>query len=108
MEDLNFEDLDNYLLNQNGKIIHQIWFGTIPDKRAARKAFEGLRKYRDSWLVNNPTWTYVCWNLDKCKALVNLDGHNPCRYVHLDGHNHLVYHLCNLDENRYRHRSDLE
>lgn len=70
MEDLNFEDLDHYLLNQNGRIIHQIWFGTIPDKREARKAFEGLRKYRDSWLVNNPTWTYVCWNLDKCKALV--------------------------------------
>jgi mannosyltransferase OCH1-like enzyme len=72
MEDLDFEDLDKYLLNQNGKIIHQIWFGTIPNKKTAKKAFEGLRKYRDSWLIENPSWTYVCWNLSRCKDLVRL------------------------------------
>ena len=72
MEDLGFEDLDKYLLNQNGKIIHQIWFGTIPNKKTAKKAFEGLRKYRDSWLIENPSWTYVCWNLSRCKDLVRL------------------------------------
>ena len=70
MEDLEFTDFDNYLLNTKGKIIHQIWFGTIPNKKAAKKAFEGLRKYRDSWLIQNPTWTYVCWNLSRCKDLV--------------------------------------
>lgn len=70
MEDLGFDDLDNYLLNQNGKIIHQIWFGTIPNKKAASKALHGLRKYRDSWLVKNPTWTYICWNLERCSELV--------------------------------------
>ena len=70
MEDLNFEDLDNYLLKQDSKIIHQIWFGTIPNKKEARKAFEKLRKYRDSWLIKNPEWTYVCWNLERCKELV--------------------------------------
>jgi mannosyltransferase OCH1-like enzyme len=70
MDDLSFEDLDNYLRKQNGKIIHQIWFGTIPNKKIAKKAFESLRKYRDSWLNQNPSWTYVCWNLVKCKDLV--------------------------------------
>lgn len=70
MDDLSFEDLDNYLRKQKGKIIHQIWFGTIPSKKAAKKAFESLRKYRDSWLNQNPSWTYVCWNLEKCKDLV--------------------------------------
>lgn len=71
MDELSFEDIDNYLLSQQGKIIHQIWFGTIPNKRAARKALEGLKKYRDSWLVKNPDWTYMCWNLNRCNSLIN-------------------------------------
>ena len=54
MEALNFEDLDKYLLKKDSKIIHQIWFGIIPNKRAAQKAFETLKKYRDSWLIKNP------------------------------------------------------
>lgn len=70
MENLSFEDLDKYLLNQNGKVIHQIWFGTIPNKKAAAKALQKLEKYRDSWLINNPTWTYMCWNLQRCNELV--------------------------------------
>ena len=36
MNELNFEDLDQYLLDQNSKIIHQIWFGTIPNKEKSR------------------------------------------------------------------------
>lgn len=72
MEELNFEDLDQYLLKQNGKIIHQIWFmdGIIPSKAASRKEFESMKKYRDSWLTNNPTWTYICWDIDKSNELV--------------------------------------
>jgi mannosyltransferase OCH1-like enzyme len=70
MEELDFEDLDRYLLKQNGKIIHQIWFGTIPNKKEASKAFEGMRKYRDSWLLKNPSWTYISWNIDRCLELV--------------------------------------
>lgn len=72
MEELNFEDLDRYLLKQNGKIIHQIWFmdGIIPSKAASRKEFESMKKYRDSWLTNNPTWTYICWDIDKSNELV--------------------------------------
>lgn len=70
MEELEFEDLDRYLLKQNGKIIHQIWFGTIPNKNEASKAFESLRKYRDSWILKNPSWTYFSWNIDRCLELV--------------------------------------
>lgn len=96
MEDLSFEDLDNCLLNSNGKIIHQIWFGTIPNKRAARKAFEGLRKYRDSWLLKNPGWTYVCWNLDRCNELVKQ------HYTHhLEMYNNYPYQIQKCDTVRY-------
>ena len=70
MEDLSFDDFDNYLIKCKGKIIHQIWFGTIPNKKTAKKAFKGLRKYRDSWLIQNPSWTYISWNLERCKDLV--------------------------------------
>jgi mannosyltransferase OCH1-like enzyme len=70
MNDLCFEDLDQYLLTQKGKIIHQIWFGTIPNKKEAKKAFKGLRKYRDSWLIKNPNWMYMCWDLNNCDMLV--------------------------------------
>jgi inositol phosphorylceramide mannosyltransferase catalytic subunit len=70
MDDLSFEDIDTYLLSQRGKIIHQIWFGTIPNKKKAKKAFESLKKYRDSWLIKNPDWTYICWNLDRCDSLI--------------------------------------
>lgn len=71
MEENKFEDLDRYLIEQNGKIIHQIWFGNIPNKKVAKKDFEGLIKYRDSWVTNNPTWKYICWDLELCKELVN-------------------------------------
>ena len=64
MEDLDFEDLDRYLLSRS-KIIHQVWFGVIPDKKKAAKAFEGLRKYRDSWLTKNSSWTYHLLELRK-------------------------------------------
>lgn len=70
MEHLSFDDLDLCLLSNKGRIIHQIWFGTIPNKPAAKKALQGLKKYRDSWLIKNPTWIYKCWNLSDCLALM--------------------------------------
>lgn len=70
MNELSFEDLDKSLLNSNGKIIHQIWFGLIPNKRAAKKQFEKLKKYRDSWVTNNPNWLYYCWNYENCEKLI--------------------------------------
>lgn len=70
MEELSFEDIDQYLLNQNSKIIHQVWFGTIPNKREAAKTYKKLKVYRDSWINKNPKWFYVSWNLEKCEKLV--------------------------------------
>lgn len=96
MNSLSFEDLDKYLLNQNSKIIHQIWFGIIPNKRAAQKDFEKLKKYRDSWLIKNPGWTYVCWNLSLCKELVN-------NYYsqHKEMYDKYPYHIQRCDTVRY-------
>jgi glutathione peroxidase-family protein len=38
MSGLDFWDFDKYLLSQKGRIIHQIWFGTIPNKREAKNS----------------------------------------------------------------------
>ena len=46
MDTLTFDVLDKYLIEQNSKIIHQIWFGNIPNKREAKKAFIELKKYK--------------------------------------------------------------
>ena len=45
----NFENIDKNLLLQKGKIIHQVWFGTIPNKSKAKKTYEKMRIYRNSW-----------------------------------------------------------
>lgn len=65
-----FDTLDAQMLAQNGKIIHQIWFGTIPNKRSARKAYEKLQYYRDSWKERNPNWYHIEWSKEMCKELV--------------------------------------
>jgi mannosyltransferase OCH1-like enzyme len=70
MNDLSFEDLDKYLIKKNGKIIHQVWFGTIPNKKKAAKTYEQLKPYRDSWINKNPEWYYISWNLDRCNDLI--------------------------------------
>jgi mannosyltransferase OCH1-like enzyme len=62
MSDLDFLDLDKYLVAQKGKIIHQVWFGTIPNKRKAIKTYEKYKKYRDSWKIKNPTWFHIEWS----------------------------------------------
>lgn len=70
MSRLNFLDLDIYLQNQNSRIMHQVWFGTIPNKREAKKAYEKLKIYRDSWKLKNPTWCHIEWDKKMCKNLV--------------------------------------
>ena len=67
---LDFEDLDKYLIAHKGRIIHQVWFGTIPDKRAAKKYYEKLKRYRDSWKIHNPNWCHIEWNKDLCVQLI--------------------------------------
>ena len=70
MDQLTFEDLDQYLLKQNSKIIHQVWFGTIPNKISASKTYKNLKPYRDSWINKNPNWFYMSWNLSNCNKLI--------------------------------------
>jgi mannosyltransferase OCH1-like enzyme len=63
-------ELDKELKSKNGKIIHQVWFGTIPNKREAKKAYEKLKLYRDSWTTKNPDWFRVEWNKKMCDDLM--------------------------------------
>jgi inositol phosphorylceramide mannosyltransferase catalytic subunit len=71
MSDLIFSDLDNILLAQKGRIIHQVWFGTIPNKSSAKKAYKKLKIYRDSWKIQNPTWFHIEWNKTMCMSLIS-------------------------------------
>jgi mannosyltransferase OCH1-like enzyme len=57
-----FLALDTKLRSLNGNIIHQVWFGTIPNKLAAKKAYKKLAIYRNSWIEKNPDWFRMEWN----------------------------------------------
>jgi mannosyltransferase OCH1-like enzyme len=59
---MDFIDLDKYLISQKGRIIHQVWFGTIPNKGLAKKTYNNFKIYRDSWKIKNPTWCHMEWN----------------------------------------------
>lgn len=96
MNELEFEDLDKYLLQKKGKIIHQVWFGTIPNKKEAAKAFEKMRIYRDSWIMQNPNWYYMCWNLENCNKLVR-----TFYPEHLNMYNKYIYPIQKCDTVRY-------
>jgi inositol phosphorylceramide mannosyltransferase catalytic subunit len=65
-----FEVLDTELLSKNSKIIHQVWFGLIPNKKSAKKLFDKLEKYRNSWINKNPEFYYTCWNYEMCELLI--------------------------------------
>jgi inositol phosphorylceramide mannosyltransferase catalytic subunit len=71
MNNLNFEQLDQYMLSCNSKIIHQIWFfnGILP-RRQSKKVFNSLNKYRDTWIMKNPDWVYKCWDSDEALNIV--------------------------------------
>lgn len=96
MDELSFVDLDKYLINRNSKIIHQVWFGIIPNPAIAKKAFEGLKKYRDSWIINNPSWSYICWDLNKCRELMK--NYYP---QHIEMYDKYPYHIQRCDAVRY-------
>jgi len=76
MDTSNFTNMDNYLSSLNGKIIHQIWFdvGILP-RYSSKKLFNSLKKYRNSWIDNNPSWGYICWNAENCRLLVKTYFH---------------------------------
>ena len=44
MNTLDSTDIDTHLLNQNGRIIHQVWFGTMPNKKKAKKTYIKFQK----------------------------------------------------------------
>lgn len=96
MDELSFEDLDRYLLDRSNRIVHQIWFGVIPNPRAAQKALEGLKKYRDSWITKNSSWTYMCWNLDRCRGLMKY-----CYPQHIEMYDKYPYDIQRCDAVRY-------
>jgi mannosyltransferase OCH1-like enzyme len=95
MNELNFEDLDRFLLSRS-KIIHQVWFGIIPNRRDAKKAYKSLQKYRDSWLTQNPKWVYFCWNLKNCRELIK--SFYP---QHIELYDSYSYHIQRCDTVRY-------
>ena len=70
MNTLDSTDIDTHLLNQNGRIIHQVWFGTIPNKKKAKKTYIKFQKYRNSWKEKNPTWYHIEWNKEMSDRFV--------------------------------------
>jgi inositol phosphorylceramide mannosyltransferase catalytic subunit len=93
---LQFKILDQLLLEQDGLIIHQVWFGTIPNKASARKAYESLRIYRDSWPNKNPEWHIHIWTKQQCRDLVK-----SCYPEHLDMYKKFHYEIQRCDAIRY-------
>jgi hypothetical protein len=57
MAKLDFNELDIYLQKQNGWIIHQLWFETIHSRNEAKKSYKKLKLYRDSWYLQNPSYS---------------------------------------------------
>ena len=71
MDTLEFEELDRYLLAQNDRIIHQVWFYTgIVSRKRSVKMYTKLKTFRDSWKIKNPTWCHMEWNKETCLTLM--------------------------------------
>ena len=96
MNFLTFEEIDKYLLSQNGRIIHQVWFGTIPNKREATKTYDKFKKYRDSWHINNPTWCHMEWSKTLSDSIVKL-----CYPEYQDLYKKYPYEIQGCDMVRY-------
>jgi len=66
-----FEEIDRVLLSQK-KIIHQIWFDFREenDKKGPHELPGKYKKYRKSWLDNNPDWLCVLWDDDVSNKMV--------------------------------------
>lgn len=97
MDSISFREFDEYLLKQTDcKIIHQIWFGIIPNRLEAKKALKKLEKYRNSWITHNPNWKYICWDFKRCKDLIT--QHFP---EYLEMYNKYPHHIQRCDCIRY-------
>jgi mannosyltransferase OCH1-like enzyme len=91
-----FPDLDTYLLKQKGKIIHQVWFGNIPNQKAAAKEYNKLQKYRESWFLKNPLWCHIEWDIKSSDLLVK-----NCYPEHYDMFRGYLYDIQRCDMVRY-------
>jgi inositol phosphorylceramide mannosyltransferase catalytic subunit len=81
------ELLDEKLIKYKNKIIHQIWFGKIPNRKEAKKALNNLRKYQDSWKNKNKDWYYFLWDYKSCNDFIKeyypqyFDMYNKYKYL---------------------------
>lgn len=91
-----FVDFDKYLLGKKERIIHQIWFGTIPNDKEAKKAYDKLKIYRDSWVIKNPGWSRVEWSKEFCIELIK-----KFYPEHMDIFNNYKYEIQRCDMIRY-------
>ena len=66
----NFSDIDKILLAQNGRIIHQVWFTSIQNKKKTIECYNKLKIHRESWKIKNPTWFHFEWNQHLSDILV--------------------------------------
>ena len=88
-----FSLLDEYLLSQKDKIIHQIWFRL---SWKSKKLLKKFNKYQSSWMLNNPDWQYVLW--DENMALQFMKNIFP-EYVEL--YKKYKYSIQRIDVLRY-------
>jgi mannosyltransferase OCH1-like enzyme len=96
MNTLDLIDLDTCLLAQKGRIIHQVWFGTMPNKKEAKKTYKKFKKYRDSWKIKNSTWYHIEWNK-------KISGLFVFKFFpeHYDLYNNYEYEIQRCDAVRY-------
>lgn len=76
-EQINKNDIDHWIelnetLRNEKNIIHQIWFGIIPNEEEAKKTFIKFNKYSNSWKEKNPNIYYHCWTLKECLIFISL------------------------------------
>lgn len=65
---LSFKILDNFLISQKKKIIHQVWSGTIPNKKKAKKTYDKFLRYRNIFT----TGIIIATNESKIKLTISL------------------------------------
>ena len=66
----NFSDIDKILLAQNGRIIHQVWFTSIQNKKKTIECYNKLKIHRESWKIKNLTWFHFEWDQHLSDILV--------------------------------------
>ena len=96
MNTKNWKTIDPILLSKKGKIIHQIWFGTIPNKRSAQKAYKTLNVFRDSWKEKNKGWYIIEWDKKMCIEFIQ-----ECYPEHNDLFSSYTYEIQRCDAIRY-------